>query len=374
MSEHQYVAFRAVDGPVSEENLQFMRRQSTRAEITPWTFDNEYHWGDFRGNAAEMLRRGYDFHLHYANFGIRKILIRLPCGFPDPAAAKAYWIDHGVEFSRDKQAGGGILEISPFYEPGELEDVYEIEEMVERLMGLRAEIMAGDLRPLYLAHLAAARDQNHNPDTKEAPVPAGLKSLSKSQQALAEFYDISPSLIAAAAQGAPPLPDRPQREHDFAHWIGRQKVADKDRWLATWMADPHSSARRELMQAYQSDNQEPCWPTIELGRMISDLETAAEKIEQEAELKKAAARARTKRLQQMAANPLPTLRETEKLVEERTGHAYARIAQHLAELREALANSPQASLAEDHARKLKQKHPTLKLLSSELKKKGLLGK
>ena len=90
MSEHQIVAFRAVDGPVSEKDLEYMRSQSSRAEVTAWSFDNEYHYGDFRGNALEMLRRGYDVHLHYANFGIRKLLIRLPHGFPDPAAADPY--------------------------------------------------------------------------------------------------------------------------------------------------------------------------------------------------------------------------------------------------------------------------------------------
>jgi len=46
MSEFQYVGFRAIDGPVSEKNLEFMRRQSSRAEITPWSFDNEYHYGE----------------------------------------------------------------------------------------------------------------------------------------------------------------------------------------------------------------------------------------------------------------------------------------------------------------------------------------
>lgn len=60
MSEYQYIAFRAIDGPVSEKNLAYMRRQSSRAEITPWSFDNEYHFGDFGGDALEMLRRGYD--------------------------------------------------------------------------------------------------------------------------------------------------------------------------------------------------------------------------------------------------------------------------------------------------------------------------
>ena len=77
MSEYQVVAFRAIDGPVSEKNLTYMRGQSSRAEITAWSFDNVYQFGDFHGNAREMLRRGYDIHLHYANFGIRRLLIRL---------------------------------------------------------------------------------------------------------------------------------------------------------------------------------------------------------------------------------------------------------------------------------------------------------
>ena len=45
MSEYQYVAFRAIDAPVSEKNLKFMRQQSSRAEITPLSFENEYHFG-----------------------------------------------------------------------------------------------------------------------------------------------------------------------------------------------------------------------------------------------------------------------------------------------------------------------------------------
>jgi len=35
MSEYQYIAFRAIDGPVSDANLAYMQRQSSRAEISP---------------------------------------------------------------------------------------------------------------------------------------------------------------------------------------------------------------------------------------------------------------------------------------------------------------------------------------------------
>ena len=175
MSEHQYVAFRAIDGPVTKENLEYMRAQSSRAEITPWSFDNEYQYGDFGGNAVEMLRRGYDLHLHYANFGTRKLLIRFPNGLPNASAAEPYFIKDSLQFIKDKQGPGGILSIEPFHEPGDLEEIWEFDDILDRLVPLRAEIIDGDLRPLYLAHLAVACDGEHDPEeTKESPVPAGL--------------------------------------------------------------------------------------------------------------------------------------------------------------------------------------------------------
>jgi len=171
MSEYQYIGFRAIDSGVSEKNLQYMRRQSTRAEITPWSFENEYHYGDFHGNAVEMLRRGYDIHLHYTNFGIRTLPIRLSCGLPDAKAAKPYLDDESLRFRQDKRGRGGVLEIRPSHEPGDLDELWDLGELLDRLVPLRSEILDGDLRPLYLAHLAICGDMEQDPEeTVEAPI------------------------------------------------------------------------------------------------------------------------------------------------------------------------------------------------------------
>ncbi len=167
MSEFQYIGFRAIDGPVTDDNLEFMRRQSSRAEITPWSFDNEYHYGDFRGDAVEMLRRGYDFHLHYANFGIRTIMIRLPGGLPDARTAELYFEKDALFFIKDKRGPGGILSIQPCYEPGDLYELWDVNAFLERLLPVRGEILDGDLRPLYLARLGVGRDMNHDPDEEK---------------------------------------------------------------------------------------------------------------------------------------------------------------------------------------------------------------
>src|SRR5688572_28648211 len=118
-----------------------MEKQSSRAKITKWSFSNDYHFGDFRGNALEMLRRGYDLHLHYANFGTRTLMIRLPNGLPDIEVAKKYLDGESLRFVRDKNSQAGCLVLEPAYEPDDFEELSDIEELVDRLVPLRAEIL-----------------------------------------------------------------------------------------------------------------------------------------------------------------------------------------------------------------------------------------
>lgn len=377
MSEHQYVAFRAIDRPVDKKNLAYMRDQSSRAEITPWSFDNEYEYGDFHGNAPEMLRRGYDIHLHYADFGIRTLLIRLPHGLPNAAAAKPYFGKDSPRILKDKQRDGVILHVEACYEPGDLEDLWEFDDLLDRLKPLRNEILDGDLRPLYLMHLAMAVDGNHDPaETKESPVPAGLAALSDAQRALAEFYGLSESLISAAARNSPPLPSRDDPSDERAAWLRGIAQSKKDAWLIQLLSDAEAAVRAEILAEFQKSRPAPAWPTVAGNRTIAELESAAVEVEEETTRKAAekAARQRAKRLVEMAADPKATLRETESLVKERSRDAYDRIAQLLAELRQALAGSRQSGLADQQALKLNRDNPTLKSLVGALRREGFLPK
>jgi hypothetical protein len=377
MSEYQYVAFRAVDRAVDETNLEYMRRQSTRAEITPWSFENEYHYGDFRGDPVQMLRRGYDIHLHYANFGIRKLLIRLPRGLAETLSFEPYLEEGSLEFLKDDQDSGGILCVDPVHEPGDLEELWEIDAFLDRLIPLRAEIIDGDLRPLYIAHLAVLSDYNHDPEeAREAPIPAGLEALSDAQRALAELYGVSDELLAAAAEKSPTMPLPIDLNADRMKWIRAQPEATKNAWLAALLAEPGSAARAEILANYRTDRGTPSWPTAQPTRTVAQLEATATQIANESRKQAAekAARERAKRLADMATEPEATLRETQRLVAERTAEAYNRIADLLADLREALSGSGRADLAENHARKLKAANPTLRLLTRELRRRGFVPK
>jgi len=377
MSEYQYVAFRAIDAPMSKENLAYMRRQSSRAEITSWSFENEYDFGDFHGNALEMVRRGYDFHLHYANFGVRTLMIRFPNGLPDAKAAEPYLDDESLHFLKDKQGRGGVLCVEPCFEAGQLDDLWELDGFLDRLLPLRGEILDGDLRPLYLARLAVSFDCNHIPEEeKDAPVPAGLDKLTNAQRALTELYSLSKALIAAAARNCPPLPERTDSNSDYASWLQCQPEATKIAWLSQLMADPGAAVRSEILAEHQKSRNTPSWPTIRLDRTVAEITAAAEGIQLENDRKdaEATARRRAKKLADMAADSAKTLRKTEELAKERNLDAYHQIALMLADLREALSSSGQSSLAEQQARTLKEKNPTRHHLIAELRREGFLKK
>lgn len=374
MSEHQLIAFRAIDGPVSEKNLEFMQRQSSRAEITAWSFDNEYQYGDFRGDAAEMLRRGYDFHLHYANFGVRSLMIRLPQGLPE--GAQPYFGDEALRFLKDKQGPGGSIVVAPFHEPGEFEELWDIDELVERLLPLRAEILDGDLRPLYLAHLAAVSDGNHDPEeTREGPVPAGLNKLSKAQRALVELYELE-ALAAAAARNAPAVVETVDSQKLLAEWLVRQPAAAKDAWLTRLLADSPAQVKTDIVTEFRKSNTSPAWPTTRLDRTIAELQGAAQHIEKESQQRamEKVARERAEKLAALAANPEAACRQTEQLVAQRSRQAYSQAAELLADLRAALADSDQADLADKQASKLRKNNPKLNTLVAELRRKQFLKK
>ena len=48
MSEHQCYEFVALDRPLTPKQMAELRAISTRAEITPTRFWNEYQWGDLK--------------------------------------------------------------------------------------------------------------------------------------------------------------------------------------------------------------------------------------------------------------------------------------------------------------------------------------
>ena len=153
MSEFQYYEFQAVDRPLGEADRQALRALSTRARITATSFTNVYEWGDFKGDPAALMERWFDLHLYLANWGSRRLMIRLPKRLADQRQLKAFLCKADCAVLR---ASGEnlILDIArDEVEPdGDWDDG---SGWLAALAPLRADMLAGDLRLCYLLWLTA---------------------------------------------------------------------------------------------------------------------------------------------------------------------------------------------------------------------------
>jgi len=386
LSEYQFFAFRAVDRPLTQRELVYARQQSSRAEITRWHFENEYHFGDFRGSADGLLRHGYDVHLHYANFGIRKIAVRLPSGLPFPASVCSEYVgENGLTWKKDSKGKGGILTLDPFHEPGDLEDVWSPGEYLDDVVEIRHRLLTGDLRALYLLWLCAANDQSASPDLNESPVPGGLAECLDSCGALLEFFGLDPLILDAAAEDAPAAPAQEDHEQLVDAYVEALSDRESKRLLRRVLAEDAAIVKAEMLAGLRDSELRAGWPTVALNRSFRALiqrtealraeHVAKEQKQREDAARREAAkqeRKRQDRMKLMVKAPQKWLREAEKLVAARGTHNYRAAAEILSDLREAVGGEEGAEITRMHAAHLAKKHPTLNHLKSSLRKYGLL--
>ncbi|RZB14406.1 hypothetical protein StrepF001_37860 [Streptomyces sp. F001] len=256
MSEYQYYEFLAVDRPLDPAQLQQVRSLSTRATISPTRFVNEYHWGDFRGDTTKLVEQLYDAHLYYANWGSRRLVLRLPANVLPVKTAAAYAMEEALTVWT--RSGHTLLDFSLDSEDGEEWD-FETSLELSSLIGLRAELATGDLRPLYLAWLAALTvwelaedDEEEYAREMEPPVPAGLAELTGPQRALADFLKVDPDLLTAAAQASEPGPAPGPDRRELAAFIASLPAKEKDNLLLQAVLGSSPQPGPELLARYHS--------------------------------------------------------------------------------------------------------------------------
>jgi hypothetical protein len=318
VSEYQYYEFLAIDRPLDAAEQAKVRSLSTRARITGTSFVNEYHWGDFRGDPNRLMERYYDAHLYVANWGTHRVMLRLPSDLLDPDVAEEYCIDE--QLSARVTDEFIVLDFTSADDAGEFGFDHEAEALLSAIVGVRAELAAGDLRPLYVGWLAAygawERDEDafdrDADDDLEPPVPPGLDTLTAAQRALADFLRLDDDLLAIAAQTSPPLEDVADDPGELAAWVIRVPVAEKNRLLGRVVAGDGARVRMELLRRFRGDTA-PTTTPVPPRRTVADLlddtarrradrerQQVAQRAEDEAHREKTQALARERRLDKLA--------------------------------------------------------------------------
>jgi hypothetical protein len=196
MSEYQYYEFLAIDHRLDQAAQKELRSISSRARITATSFTNHYDWGDLKADPQRLMARWFDLHLYLANWGTRRLMIRLPKRFLNPADIDPYLRE--IDWVHVRTSGdNAIIDIHrDEREPDEEWD--DGSGWLAGLAPLRADVFSGDLRLFYLLWLTAVQDELVSHEDVE-PLP-GIGPLTGALEAFAAFFDIDPDLVQAAAE------------------------------------------------------------------------------------------------------------------------------------------------------------------------------
>ena len=290
MSEYQYYEFQAIDRPLTAKEMDELRSYSTRARITPTSFVNDYSWGAFKGNADAWMEKYFDAFLYLANWGTHILKLRLPARLLDPALARTYC--GGESASVREQAGKVILSFLSEDEEGG--DWVEGEGQLSSLISVRAELVRGDLRALYLGWLLRAQSGELDDDDAEPPVPRGLGQLSASLEGLAEFLRIDSDLLHVAAEDSSPMAEVGIDRKEMAAWIAKLSTREKDKILTSLVVDADQTQVTELLQRFVKEHSEGHGKPVTTGKTVGELLRAAEEYSTERSRVEAERRAKEK--------------------------------------------------------------------------------
>lgn len=345
MSEYQYYEFRAVDRPLDRAAQEALRSISSRARITATSFTNHYEWGDFKGDPGKLVEQWFDLHLYVANWGARRLMMRLPARLLDrtqlaPFLSEVDWVK--VWTSGDNL----VVDIEPDAFEGQ-DDWDDGSEWVDELAPLRGDLLSGDLRVFYLLWLTAVQDGSV-PDEHVEPLP-GIGPLTGPLEAFAAFFGVDSDLVQAAAELSGNAASASQVVlRDMLAAIPESEKVE----LLLRVVDGDAHVAGELRSRARERS-----PTSAKSRAAGDLRIRAQRIAEareraDAERREAdrrrqaqeAERARRARLEALQQRGAGVWREIEEEIERRNAPGYDRAASLLFDL--AALASEQGALGE----------------------------
>lgn len=258
MSEYQYYEFQAIDRPLSDKEMKEVRAYSTRAEITRRSFTNEYSYGDFKGNIDDWMVKYFDAFIYYANWGTHIFKLSLPADLLDFKTVESYCQGPSENLEIFKKHDKIVLSFS-----SENEDdagwVEAGEWSLSSLASIRADLIQGDFRALYIGWLRSVQveeeDEEHedyDEEELEPPVPPGLAELNEGLTSLVEFLGVDEDWLNAAAARSVSLKDTMLSQETVHQWLVNLDSVKKDEWLARILIESREGHQKFLAELLQS--------------------------------------------------------------------------------------------------------------------------
>ncbi len=342
MSEYQHYEFMTIDQPLTKAQLDAVNDLSSHIEASSTHALIIYHWGDFKHDPIDVLHKFFDGFLYWANWGSPQLAFRFPRGILPGNLLDGYDFEDFAKLTRYKDYD--ILDI----QFGEMEGPDEWTEYdLGSLIPIRDELMAGDLRSLYIVWLAVRNmmgDYDDNEDEEEndisvPPVPPGFGALTSAQQELAALLQVPEELLVAAAR------------HSSA---GKQAVSPTGENIAAWvkllppergheylvrLAQNEPGLSRLFLRELRERNQDKAGATPPTGERVTYAallaESAAVKAQLERERREQAQAAHRRHLQDIDEHKESYWQQADQAAARGTGTGYDEAVRLLIELRDA---------------------------------------
>jgi len=221
-----------------------------------------------------LLARYFDAHLYFANWGTRRLMLRLPAARVDERALRAY-LPAGGPATLTRSGTHLILDLAS--DTDEPEDEWWEPVSLGARTPLRASLLDGDRSVPYLAWLLAGQYDVIESDSPEPDVPAGLAAPSAPLAALAEFLRLNSDLVQAAAEGSR---GEPVESAALRRWVLGLSAAEKDLWLARALERPVGTALRAAYRKQHAVTSSGERRTV--GELLEQPELARQRREREA--------------------------------------------------------------------------------------------
>ena len=260
MSEYQYYWFEAIDKPLTPEQQKELRAISTRAQVNSKRFENEYHFGDLKAEPIKLVKKYFDAHCYYANWGTRILMLKVPAKSVDLPLVQQYANDETLDIV--KNGSNVIFDFTADIDYNE--EWWEIESEIKKFISLRDSIIAGDYRCLYIAWLAAQYDDEDDDIGKKCrrkkpkmtpPIPPGMKNLTGQLRSFVDFMYLSESTLEKAIQNASAEEPLTPTLKEIKAWIADLSDKDREKVLVDLIQGKElpQTVQRELLQRFLDD-------------------------------------------------------------------------------------------------------------------------
>jgi hypothetical protein len=190
------------------------------------------------------VEQWFDLHLYLANWGARRLMMRLPARLLDRAKLEPFLCE--VDWVKVWASGDNLI-VDIFQNEAEAQDDWDDGSgWLAALAPLRGDLLAGDLGLFYLLWLTAVQQELVADDDVEPLL--GIGPLTGPLEAFATFFGVDPDVLLAAAERGETCPASTKRRTAGELRIRAREIAEARERAA--------AERREVERRRQAEEAE----------------------------------------------------------------------------------------------------------------------